>query len=56
MTSNLAECMNFVLKGARSLPIYAFVKETKNGLWNKGKILNACYELATDILRIFMLY
>jgi len=25
MTTNLAECMNFVLKGARSLPIYALV-------------------------------
>ena len=28
MTINLAECMNFVLKGARSLPICALVKTT----------------------------
>jgi len=28
MTTNLAECMNFVLKGARSLSICALVKTT----------------------------
>jgi len=28
MTTNLAECMNFVLKGARSLPICALLKIT----------------------------
>nr|XP_007155040.1 hypothetical protein PHAVU_003G167900g [Phaseolus vulgaris]ESW27034.1 hypothetical protein PHAVU_003G167900g [Phaseolus vulgaris] len=28
MTTNLAECINFVLKGARSLPIFALVKAT----------------------------
>ena len=28
MTTNLAECINFVLKGARSLPISALVKAT----------------------------
>jgi len=28
MTTNLAECMNYVLKGARSLPIYALLKIT----------------------------
>jgi len=28
MTTNLAECMNSILKGARSLPIWALVKTT----------------------------
>ena len=28
MTTNLAECINFLLKGARSLPISALVKAT----------------------------
>ena len=28
MTTNLVECMNFVLKGERALPITAKVKET----------------------------
>jgi len=28
MATNLAECINFVLKGARSLPISTFVKAT----------------------------
>ena len=28
MTTNLAKCINFVLKGARSLPISALVKAT----------------------------
>jgi len=31
MTTNLAECMNSILKGARSLPIWALVKTTFQG-------------------------
>jgi len=30
MTTNLTECMNYVLKGARALPITALVNETFN--------------------------
>jgi len=30
MTTNLVECMNFILKGARALPITFLVKETFN--------------------------
>jgi len=35
MTTNLAECMNSMLKGAQSLPIYALLKETfeKTNMW-----------------------
>jgi len=28
MTTNMAECLKFILKGARSLPIWALVKTT----------------------------
>jgi len=28
MTTNLAECMNSILKGAQSLPIWALIKTT----------------------------
>ena len=45
MTTNLAECMNFVLKGARALPITALVNETFNKIndsfvTNGMKIMN----------------
>ena len=45
MTTNLAECMNFVLKGARALPIIALVNETFNKIndlfvTNGMKIMN----------------
>ena len=44
-TTNLAECMNFVLKGARIFPITALVKETFNKInyyfvTNGMKIMN----------------
>ncbi|KAL5134135.1 hypothetical protein HKD37_03G007364 [Glycine soja] len=45
MTTNLAECMNFVLKGAQTLPITALVSETFNKIndsfvTNDIKIMN----------------
>ena len=45
MTTNLSECMNSILKGARALPIIALVNETLNKIndsfvTNGMKIMN----------------
>jgi len=57
MTTNLAECINFVLKGARFLPISALVKTTfeKTKTWFVERafkidtMLRACHYYPEDI-------
>ena len=58
MTSNLAECMNSILKGARSLPVCALIKKkferTKKWFVELGTkiecILRAGHQYPKDIM------
>lgn len=58
MTTNLAKCMNTILKGVRSLPIWDFVKRTfkRTNAWfvkwrSKAKtVLRACHHFLEDIV------
>ena len=61
ITTNLAKCMNFILKGARSLLIFALLKETferiKTWCVEQGlkinMMLHACHYYAKDIITLF---
>ena len=58
MTTNLAKCTNFVLRGAWSLPISALVKTTfetiKDWFFNEAQRLTACYEHVIYIQKILL--
>jgi len=57
MTTNLVECMNLVLKGARSLPICALLKKTfeNTNAWfieqgsKVDSMLRACHQYLEDV-------
>ena len=58
MTTNLTECMNSVLKGARSLPICALLKITFQNInaWfvkcdlKADSMLRACHQYPEDVM------